>query len=556
MDTDVIISGAGPVGLMLATELALHGVGVIVLERSTEPSPMLKAFGLHPRCAETMELRGLVAPMEAMRERMGPGGGMPGMTEAMVRPAMPRAHFAGIRKIRLDVLDTTRPGLLGISQGGVETVLAERAAELGVEVRKGTALTGLTQDADGVTVRSEQGDELRARYLVGCDGGRSTVRKLAGFAFPGWNPTITGRLAGVTVPDLIAEPGMGWHRLPGGILQILPGRVIAVEFDGAPEAGGASGPNGAPGAGGASGLDGAPEPDAASGSDAASEPEAVPGSDGAPESGGVSGSDGASEEGRAGLAAAFSRVAGRPIEVPGEIAWSTRFTDNTRLADTYRRGRVLLAGDAAHVHSPFGGQGLNLGLQDAVNLGWKLAAAVAGWAPEDLLDSYGRERRPIAARVLHNTRAQVALMNPDPRMDPLYELFGELLDLPEANRHIAGMLSGLEVEYDLDDADPMVGAFVPDLHAEGRSVRELCEPGLPVLLDGGSETVRSVAAGWLDRVTVVPYAGQAVLIRPDGYVAWAGADADGLADALGRWFGRPGEPVSPGREAPGLPRPR
>jgi hypothetical protein len=246
------------------------------------------------------------------------------------------------------------------------------------------------------------------------------------------------------------------------------------------------------------------------------------------------------------MSASLSRIVGRPIEIPGSPEWMTRFTDNTRLAGDYRSGRVLLAGDAAHVHSPFGGQGLNLGLQDAANLGWKLAAAVGGWAPSGLLDTYTAERRPVAARVLHNTRAQVALMNPDPTATPLYELFADLMELEQVNRYLAELLSAVNVRYDLGGSGSfggdMVGRFVPDLTlATGVRVHDLFATGRTVLLDLADDpAVRKTAADWADRLDLVTarpvgVTAEPLLVRPDGYVAWAGAGH--LGDALERWLG-------------------
>jgi 2-polyprenyl-6-methoxyphenol hydroxylase-like FAD-dependent oxidoreductase len=475
VDADVIVVGAGPVGLALAAELALLDVDVLVLDALAEPSPHSRAFGLHARSTEAMELRGLLPRLEAEAATSPMVAGLP----PAMRRGIPLAHFAGIRTVRLDAVDASRPGLLPISQTGVEAVLGARAVELGATVRRGVAVTGLAQDAEGVTASAAPGRTWRARFAVGCDGGRSAVRKLAGFAFPGSDPTITGRLAEVAVPDLVAAPGMGWHRCVGGILQVMPGRVLAVEFDGPPAD--------------------------------RDDPVTV-------------------EE----VAASASRIVGRPVAIPGEPTWMTRFTDNTRLAADYRAGRVLLAGDAAHVHSPFGGQGLNLGLQDALNLGWKLAAVVSGRAPDGLLDTYAAERRPVAAGVLHNTRAQVALMHPDAARTPLYELFAQLMEFEPVNRYFADMVSATDVRYEC-------GGFVPDLAVAGKRVREMFAAGRPVLLDVADDpALRKAAADWADRVDVVTGAADRetgpLLVRPDGYVAWTG-DGD-VRDALQRWFGR------------------
>lgn len=494
VDTDVIVVGAGPVGLMLAAELRLRGARVVVLEALAAPFPHSRAFGLHARSTETMELRGLLPRLEAEAAQAPMVAGVP----RFGRNGVPLAHFAGIRKIRLDTLEASRPGMLGIAQTGIEAVLGARAAELGAEIRRGVTVTGLTQDSGGVSARSADGQSVRSAYLVGCDGGRSTVRKLAGFGFPGSDPTITGRLAEVAVPDVMVDPGMGWHRCAGGILQVLPGRVLAVEFDGPP-------------------------------------------------------ADRDDPVTREEMSASLGRIIGRPIEIPREPGWMTRFTDNTRLASDYRQGRVLLAGDAAHVHSPFGGQGLNLGLQDAANLGWKLAATVAGWAPAGLLDTYTAERRPVAARVLHNTRAQVALMNPSPSSTPLYELFAELMDLEQVNTYLAQMISAVDIRYEPPGPDrPMIGCFLPDLTLRSTTgdtvrARDLFAAGRPVLLDVTDDpAVRNTASGWADRIDIItaqPADARdhaltgPLLTRPDGYIAWA--TTEGLHEALETWFGQP-----------------
>jgi hypothetical protein len=298
------------------------------------------------------------------------------------------------------------------------------------------------------------------------------------------------------VPELFDTPGSGWHRTATGVIQITPRRVLTVEFNGPPS-----------------------DRDA---------PMTV-----------------------AELAASASRVVGRPVTIPGEPGWMSRFTDNTRHATEYRRGRVLLAGDAAHVHAPFGGQGLNLGLQDAVNLGWKLAATVRGWAPDDLLDTYTAERHPVAAEVLANTRAQVALMNPDPRITPLRELFAELMAIEPVNRHLGDLLTALRVRYDLPacggQQHALLGAFLPPLTltVADRTVeaRSLLAGGRPVLLDlADSHALREAARGWADRVTLRTATARgldvpALLVRPDGYVAWVGDLGSDPRPVLKHWFG-------------------
>ncbi|MBV8931600.1 MAG: FAD-dependent monooxygenase, partial [Kutzneria sp.] len=322
------------------------------------------------------------------------------------------------------------------------------------------------------------GDVLHCRYLVGCDGGRSTVRKVAGFPFPGTDPTVTCRQGIVTMEGSEDLP-TGWNHTPTGLFVHGPGpRLMVVEFDGPP----------------------------------ADRDEPVTHED---------------------MQDSLFRVSGVQVRIT-RSKWLSRFTDNTRLATTYRDGRVLLAGDAAHVHAPWGGQGLNLGIQDAVNLGWKLAATVNGWAPEDLLDTYTAERRPVAARVLDNTRAQQALMRPGPHATAVRELFSDLMDYEPVRRHLGELIGFTDVRYDprIPDADDLVGRYTPDRVdlSRGRAV-----------LVGPAELDR-LAAGWADRVERRSDAGsgRGLLIRPDGYVAWAGdAAGKGLDDALVTWFGRP-----------------
>ncbi|MGA5305651.1 FAD-dependent monooxygenase [Nucisporomicrobium flavum] len=500
MDFDVIVVGGGPVGALLAAELRLGGARAVVLERLTEPSGHSKAFRLQPRTLELFDQRGIL-------ERFLEGNRI-----------WPRAHFAGIEPLlELDRLDAAHPHALLIPQARTEELLEKHALDLGAEIRRGHELTGLATSGDEVVarVRSAAGEyELRAPYLVGCDGGRSTVRRLAGIGFTGTDPSVSALLGDVELP----EPGQlpagvpGTMRTPRGLLMaisVLPGvtRVLTTEFD-------------------------KPLPDR----DA---PVTL-------------------DE----LRTTVERITGLQVTMR-EPRWLSRFTDATRLADEYGTGRVLLAGDAAHVHFPIGAQGLNLGLQDAMNLGWKLAATVAGWAPDGLLDSYGAERRPAAVRVLRETRAQVALMNPEPRVDALRDLVGDLLALPEVNLWLSRELSGLDVRYETmaGDADhPLVGRPCPALTADAGAgpvpAATLLRTGHGLLLL--PTDAATAAAGWSDRVDVLPDvrldAGArddvpaALLLRPDGHVAWAGAagpdEAGGLTAALHRWFGAPHELTS------------
>lgn len=513
MSFDVVISGGGPVGLLLAIELRLAGLAPIVLERLTEPDQTIKAGALHAITGEALNRRGLhdalaAAQLATLKQMFG----NPAMSDADAEAAMakfagkaPMGHFAGIFKLdgtRLKDVGMTESGpppLVMVPQQTLEAALYERGVALGVELRRGHVLTGFAQDDDGVTVAVDGpagAYELRAGYLVGCDGGRSTVRKLTGVDFPGTDPMITGHqaLAVIEDPEKLQR---GWNRTPAGMMVFGPSpeRVLTVEFDGPPAE-----------------RDG---------------PVTV-------------------EE----LQASLRRVSGTDVTVK-EIISATRFTDNARAASTYRLGRVLLAGDAAHVHSPFGGQGLTLGLGDALNLGWKLAAAVRGGGDE-LLDTYTTERHPVALRVLANTRAQIALMAPGNHTSALRELFIELMDLGDVNQHLLEMVGGIGIRYDVGDDHPRAGRFFFDLAltVDGSRVQfaDLCQDGEAVLLDlGGFADVRAAAADWPGVRVVTASTDElddldAVLVRPDGYVAWvlpatATFDPASLTAALSRWLG-------------------
>jgi len=498
MKSDVVVAGGGPVGLVLAAELRLAGVSVTVVERLTEPSRTMKAGGLNGRGTQVLGRRGLRPRLDA--ESAKHGTGFASFLAARAdrgtgAAARSDGHFAGL-------FLQAGPGFevpVGtvLPQEALEGLLAEWVTELGVPVLRGHEITGFTQDPDGVTVHATtSGGEvtLRGEYLVGCDGGRSTVRKLAGFDFPGTDPVITGYQAIVTMDDPESLP-LGWHFTGAGMYVHgrLPGRILLVAFDGPP-----------------------PDRDA--------------------------------EITQAELQDSLRRVSGVDVTITA-VETATRFTDNTRQASTYRLGRVLLAGDAAHVHPPFGGQGLNLGVQDAANLGWKLAATIRGWAPAGLLDTYSAERHPVGARVLANTRAQIAIMRPDAHSRAMRALFGDLLETtPSLTERMVNMVQGLDIRYDIGPAaHPLTGRHLPDLPG----LEDAMRLPRPVLFDlADSAKLRAAADGWADRVDVRTLPGRTeltgLLVRPDGYVAWAAdgetdsTDLDALRDTLGRWFGEAG----------------
>jgi len=471
---DVIVAGGGPTGVMLASELRLHGVDALVLEKDAEPTKVVRSLGLHARSVEVMDQRGLLERFLAHGQKYPVGG-----------------FFAGIPKPAPDRLDTAHPYILGIPQTTTERLLTEHATELGVEIRRGCELVGLSQDDHGVTVELADGTQLRSRYLVGCDGGRSTVRKLLGVGFPG-EPSRVEWLLGeveVAVPPeelaaVVAEvrkthKGFGAGPLGDGVYRLV-----------------------------------AP-------ADGVAEDRTVPPT---------------LEEVKQQL-----RVfAGTDFGVHSP-RWLSRFGDATRLAERYRTGRVLLAGDAAHIHPPQGGQGLNLGIQDAFNLGWKLAAEVNGWAPEGLLDSYHTERHPVAADVLDNTRAQVELQSLEPGPQAVRRLLAELMDFEEVNRYLIEKLTAIGVRYDFGEGDELLGRRLRDVGRKRGRLYGLMHGGRGVLLD---QTGRLSVAGWADRVDHVVDVSEeldvpAALLRPDGHVAWVGEDQTDLLSQMPRWFGAP-----------------
>jgi len=470
---DVIIVGCGPTGAMLAAELRLHDVRVLVLERETEPTSFVRIVGLHIRTLELMAMRGLL-------DRL--------LEHGRKRPAA--GFFAAIPKPAPTGLDTAHAYLLGIPQPVVVRLLEEHAIALGAHVVRGRAVVGLEQDDDGVTVVLADGERVRSRYLVGCDGGRSAVRKLLGVGFPGEpsrNETLMGEL----------EAGAPHEQIAARVSEISrTDRRFSVQPFG-------------------EGVYRVVVPVA-----------------------GVSGRGGPPtlEDFREQL----RRVAGTDFGVHSP-RWLSRFGDATRLAERYRVGRVLLAGDAAHIHPPIGGQGLNLGVQDAVNLGWKLAAQVRGRAPETLLDTYQAERRPVAEDVLDNTRAQLELLSPEPGPQAVRRLLTELMDIDEVNRRLIEKITAIDLRYDIGEGPDLLGRRLRDLDVHQGRLYGLLHGGRGLLLD---RTERLRVGGWSDRVDHLadPTAElevPCVLLRPDGHVAWIGDGQRDLDDHLRRWFGAP-----------------
>jgi 2-polyprenyl-6-methoxyphenol hydroxylase-like FAD-dependent oxidoreductase len=481
---DVIIAGAGPTGVMLASELRLQGLQAVVLDKEAEPTPVVRALGIHARTVEVMDQRGLVERFLALGKQHPFGG-----------------FFAGITKPSPEV-DTTYPFVLGIPQPVTERLLTEHALGLGVEIRRGCELVGLSQDEDGVTVELASGGtlahggvaggggtRLRSRYLVGCDGGRSTVRKLLGIGFPGEPSkveTLLGEVELTASPETInavnAEVRKTQLRFGAGHLGNGVYRVVAP-------------------------------------AEGVAEDRSVPPT---------------LEE----LKRQLQVTAGTDFGVHSP-RWLSRFGDATRLAERYRSGRVLLAGDAAHIHPPMGAQGLNLGVQDAFNLGWKLAAEINGWAPEALLDSYETERRPVAAAVLDSTRAQTVLMSTEAGPQSVRRLMAELMDFPEVNRYLIEKIIAVGIRYDFGEGHELLGKRLRDISLKQGRLYELMRTGRGLLLD---QTGGLSVAGWADRVDHVVDVSEeldapAVLLRPDGHVAWVGEDQQDLQGQLPEWFG-------------------
>ncbi|MFF4357150.1 FAD-dependent oxidoreductase [Streptomyces sp. NPDC001604] len=519
-DMDVTVVGAGPVGLVLAAELALSGARVQVLERLAEPDEGMKAGAINVPTAEALDRRGLLHAAEQVQreilERLGsftradgaqhPGGGR------RAREARFTGHFAGM-VLDADLVDWSDPDLAAhtavdgarmVPQRELEALLADHVARLGVPVRRGVEVTALEDTGESVLVGTTAGT-VRTGWLVGCDGGRSTVRRLAGIDFPGTDPELTGHLAVVDIadPEQLAD---GWVWSAQGAYRYgpQPGRVVTVEFDSA----------------------------------AADRPHARPLPRGARTP--------AQPVTLEGLQTSLRRVSGTDVTLTALRGTATRWSDNARQAAAYRAGRVLLAGDAAHVHAPFGGQGLNLGFGDAMNLGWKLGAVVAGWAPDGLLDTYDAERRPLGAWVLDWARAQIGVLRGDPKSAALRTVVADLLNTPAGTTHAVKKISGVTQRIDLPGGHPLVGRYVPDLWlADGSRLVDHGHGGGFLLLDRTADgAFARLAADWAGRVRSVSdehATPTGVLVRPDGVVAWAcdNADPTGLEAALHRWAGEP-----------------
>jgi 3-(3-hydroxy-phenyl)propionate hydroxylase len=482
----VVIAGGGPTGLMLAAELALAQVEVIVLERRpTQELAGSRAGGLHARTIEILDQRGVA-------ERFLEAG--------------ETAQAAGFALNFLDMSDfpTRHPYALGLFQNQIERILAEWVLELGVPIHYGREAVGFSRDEAGVEVELADGERLRAAYLIGCDGGRSRIRKAAGIDFPGWDATTSALIAEL---EMAEEPQVGSINDDLGVrgMNVLAdGKTVRVIV-----------------------TDQRPGP----------------------------AGDATMDE----LSAALVSGYGTDFGIHSPI-WVSRFTDSTRQASSYREGRVLLAGDSAHIHYPTGGQGIQIGIQDAVNLGWKLAEVIHGTAPDALLDTYQAERHPVTARTLTHTMAQTALMRPDStgRLEALREAMAEALLMDEPRKHFAGLISQLDIRYDFGEGHPLLGRRMPDLDLETSDgplrVFALLHEARPALLNLADPGALDIAA-WADRVPLVearhegpwelPVLGEvtaptAVLVRPDGHVAWVGeGGTDGLTDALTAWFGAP-----------------
>ncbi|MCF3145201.1 FAD-dependent oxidoreductase [Streptomyces platensis] len=510
----VIVAGAGPVGLVAACELASAGMDVLVLERRADPDPVLKAGSVGPLAIEALDRLGLrdelvaaeratMAGYEQMAEQTG--GRAPGEADALTKAQ--REHFAGLEKIEASRRSEPERRRMRVPQPVLVEILARKAESLGVRVLRAHTVTSVRQEPEGVVVQSETSSgrrEFRARYLLGCDGAASAVRTAAGYDFPGTDATMLGRQGVVELADPQQIPP-GIHDVENGVLVYGLGvdRVAALEF--VPPAAKDLGP-----------LD--------------------------------------QQE----LHDAVQRVSGIDLDIV-EMKTGGRFTDEARHVPDYRKGRVFLAGDAARIHAPVGGQGLNYGLIEAVNIAWKLAARLHGWGTEELLNTYTAERHPQARRLLENTRAQIALMRPDTHSRALRELFADLLDLDEVNAFIGDMMAALDTRYDLGDSDPLVGTLCGDFELKlseevaapaARRLADLPHDGQGLLLSfDAAVPLGALARPWQGRVRSIDSAVgrddvRAMLLRPDGCIAWVlrpgdELDEGSLTSALHRWFGEP-----------------
>ena len=500
---DVVIAGAGPVGLFLACELRLANLSVLVLEQAVDAASPLKRlpFGMRGLTVPTVEAfhrRGLLDELVALQAAAGAAKNA-AKAHWAGQSRQPGGHFAGIQFYQ-DKIDAAQwpyrlPGSAGssmlVEMEVLETVLAARASAMGAEIRRGVGVEDVEQSDDGVAIRAG-GETVRGRWLVGCDGGRSTVRKAGGFEFVGTDPEFTG----YSVEVELADPDQlrpGRHYTPNGMYTYAPpGTIAMVDFDG--------------------------------GAFHRTRPIAL-------------------EH----VQDVLRRVSGTDVTVTS-LHLATTWTDRANQATAYRNGRVLLAGDAAHIHSPLGGQGLNLGLGDAMNLGWKLAATIRGDAPDGLLDTYTSERHPIGAQVLDWSRAQVALMRPSRSSRALEAIVRDLIETRDGATYFAERVWGVLLRHDLGDGHPLVGRSAPDFElADGTRLGEYLRAGKGLVLDfDTSESLRALASRWNDRVIYVGSAAKdsmglsALLIRPDGVVAWASdnaLDREGVARAASRWFG-------------------
>jgi 2-polyprenyl-6-methoxyphenol hydroxylase-like FAD-dependent oxidoreductase len=503
---DVVIAGAGPVGLFLACELRLAGVSVVVLEQAEDPRSPLKGlpFGMRGLSAPTLQAldrRDLLDAVETVQRANASTGAAKAGSHWMQAPRRPAGHFAGIQFFHEEV-DTARwpyrlPSPAGVNLAvdmqSLETILAERATAMGAEIRRGLRVGSFEQSDDGVSVQAG-GERLNARWLVGCDGGRSMVRKAGGFAFAGTDPEFTGYSVEAELADPDALVPGRTYTATGMYTYARPGVIAMVDFDG--------------------------------GAAHRTQPLTLDH-----------------------VQAVLRRVSGVDVTLTA-LKLAATWTDRAFQATEYRRGRVLLAGDAAHIHSPLGGQGLNLGLGDAMNLGWKLAATIRGEVPVALLDSYATERHPEGARILDWSRAQVALMRPTPSTRALETIIRDLVATGDGATYFAEKVWNVSLRYDLGAGHPLVGRGVPDFAFSGdRRMGERLRGGEPLLLDfTPGAPLRSVARRWQARMSYV--AGEpenrlglsAVLVRPDGVVAWASetaGDDEGLLQAVSRWIGEP-----------------